>query len=297
MRILITGCNGLLGQKLSSLAPSGVELAGADLHEKPAPWAPQLYQRIDLADRKAVLACVKAFRPDWILNAAAYTNVNLAEKERERCWRANVTAVENMALACRKNHCAIAHISTDYIFDGQHGPYREEDTPNPIGYYGKSKLASENVLRAADIPCGLVRTMVLYGHAPQIKPDFVSWLLTSLRQNNPVRIVTDQFGNTTLADELAEGLWRIVARSAQGFFHIAGTEIIDRCTFALKAAEIFNLDKTLITPVTTAELQQDAPRPMKSGLVVEKALRDLDLVLSDAAGGLLKLKRQLELVN
>ncbi len=293
MRILITGCNGLLGQRLTHLAPATAELFGVDLGEAPVVLPPERYQRLDLGARKEVEADVRAFAPDWILNAAAYTNVNRAEVERELCWRANVTGVENLALACRKHHCRLAHVSTDYIFDGQHGPYHEEDLPRPIGYYGKSKLAAENVLHGAEIHFAVARTMVLYGHARQVKADFVSWLINSLRQGQPVRIVTDQFGNTTLADELALGLWRIVDREAEGFYHVAGTEIIDRYTFARKIAAVFDLDERLITPITTADLHQEAPRPMRSGLIVEKAIRELGVELSDATGGLVKLKQQL----
>ncbi len=294
MRILITGSNGLLGQNLGLLAPAGVELMGIDLQERGEEPGLSRFRRLDLGERKHVLACVEEFAPDWILNAAAFTNVNGAESARELCWRANVTAVENLAVACRKQGCRLVHLSTDYIFDGNHGPYREDDLPNPIGYYGKSKLASENILRGAEIPYTVVRTMVLYGHARQVKPDFVSWLIGSLRQGKPVRIVTDQYGNTTLAAELAQGIWRIVERQVAGFFHIAGTEIIDRYSFALKVAEVFNLEAGLITPITTAELNQEAPRPMRSGLVVEKAIKELELELSDAAGGLRKLKQQLD---
>jgi dTDP-4-dehydrorhamnose reductase len=294
MRILITGCNGLLGQKLVSLAPDHAEILGLDLKDQAVALAAERYHKVDLGDRRAVSACVDEFVPEWILNAAAFTNVNAAESERELCWRANVIAVENLILACRKHNCRLAHVSTDYIFDGQHGPYHEEDTPNPIGYYGKSKLASENALRASGIPFAVARTMVLYGHAPQVKPDFVSWLINTLRQRVPVRIVTDQFGNTTLADELAQGLWRIVERAADGFYHIAGTEIVDRYTFSLKIAEVFALDASLITPITTSDLHQEAPRPMKSGLVVDKALLELGLSLSDVSGGLRKLKQQME---
>ena len=294
MRVLITGCNGLLGQKLAAMAPAYVELMGLDLAEHAVALTLGNYRRVDLAERKAVLACFDDFSPDWILNAAAFTNVNSAESERELCWRANVISVENLVLAARKSRSSMVHVSTDYIFDGKNGPYCEDDTPNPIGYYGKSKLASENVLRGSGIPFAVARTMVLYGHAPQIKPDFVSWLIGALRQGKPVRIVTDQYGNTTLADELAQGLWRIVERSAQGIYHIAGAEIVDRYTFALKIAGLFDLEKALITPITTADLQQDAPRPMKSGLVVDKALTDLGLELSDVTGGLVKLKRQME---
>ena len=293
MRYLITGSNGLLGQKLAASAPADAEIVQIDLQEGSVTAGAFPYRRIDLGERAVVMALMKEFQPDWVVNAAAYTHVDGAEKERERCWRANVTAVENLTRACRRHHAKLVHVSTDYIFDGQNGPYSEEERPNPIGYYGKSKLAGENVLRASDIHFAVARTMVLYGQAQSVRPNFVTWLIDTLQKRQTVRIVDDQFGNTTLADELAEGLWRIVAANASGFYHVAGREIIDRYHFARLIAEVFGLDAALITRIKTAELGQTAPRPMNSGLRVDKALRVLGLSLSDARGGLLRLQQQL----
>jgi dTDP-4-dehydrorhamnose reductase len=290
MRCLVLGCNGLLGQKLVSLAPPGAEIMGSDMQERAVALPEGQYLRADLGDFNQTGKLVHACKPDWILNAAGFTNVDGAETEREICYRANVTAVEHLVHACRRHHARLVHVSTDYVFDGQNGPYSEEDRPNPIGYYGKSKLAGENVLRGSDIHYAVARTMVLYGHAKAIRPNFVTWLIKTLNKNEPVRIVDDQFGNTTLADELAEGLWQIVAQNAQGIYHIAGREIIDRYHFSLQIAEIFHLDPALIRRIKTADLAQTAPRPMNSGLNVDKAMNELGLSLSDARGGLVRLQ-------
>jgi dTDP-4-dehydrorhamnose reductase len=293
MRILVTGCNGLLGQNLIRLAPSGTEVAGLDLADASL-WPVSEYFPVDLGERKQVLAAVSAWQPQWILNAAAFTDVDGAEVKRELCWRVNVTAVENLVYACRKVPASIAHVSTDYIFDGNHGPYREQDTPNPIGYYGRSKLAGENVLTASTIPHVIARTMVLYGHGISIRPNFVTWLIAKLQKREGVRIVTDQFGNATLADELALALWRMVELNASGTYHVAGRDVISRYDFAMAIARVFSLATSLITAITTDQLKQAAPRPMKSGLVVEKAMQELGVQLSEAEEGLQTFKKVLE---
>ncbi|MBN2354980.1 dTDP-4-dehydrorhamnose reductase [candidate division KSB1 bacterium] len=292
MRIVICGCNGLLGQKLMQAAPSAAEVMGFDLQRQLVSQAGHGYKRLDITDRRALTGTIKAFAPDWIINAAAYNNVDGAESERELCWQINVKAVENLAYACRKAHARLVHVSTDYVFDGKEGPYDEEAVPNPIGFYGRSKLAGENVLRLAGIDFAIARTMVLYGRAQGVRPNFVTWLIARLQAGEGATIVTDQYGNTTLSDELAAGLWAIVAKAKTGILNIAGREIIDRYHFALKIAEIFHLDAGLISPIATAQLVQAAPRPMRSGLVVDKALRELNIELSDVAGGLQKLKKQ-----
>lgn len=293
MRILVTGCNGLLGQNLVRLAPPEAEVAGLDLAENSLPAVNEYYS-VDLGDRKQVLEAVSAWQPQWIINAAAFTDVDGAETKRELCWRVNVTAVENLVYACRKVPAAIAHVSTDYIFDGNHGPYREQDPPNPIGYYGRSKLAGENVLTASEVPHVIARTMVLYGYGLSVRPNFVTWLIAKLQNREGVRIVTDQFGNATLADELALALWRMVELNANGSYHVAGRDVISRYDFAMAIARVFALDPSLITAITTDQLQQAAPRPMKSGLVVEKAIKELAVRLSKAEEGLHIFKNVLE---
>ncbi len=291
MRVLVTGSNGLLGQKLAAYAPDTAEVFGLDLQQTNLATVIR-YETVDLGDKTAVQEIVRREHPQWIINAAAYTDVDGAEKNREVCRRVNVSAVENLASACAQNSVKLVHLSTDYIFDGHNGPYGEDDPPHPIGWYGETKLAGEKVLQHAAIDYAIVRTMVLYGVGRQVRPNFVTWLVDKLRKREPVRIVTDQFGNTTLADELAEGIWKLMAADGRGVYHMAGSEIVDRYSFAMKIAEIFELDNQLIQAITTAQLQQQAPRPMKSGLLVEKAMRDLGVRLSNVEDGLRRCRTQ-----
>lgn len=291
MRCLVTGCNGLLGQKLMGCAPKDADLLGVDLQPEPVVSGAS-YQRVDLGEGEQVLAVVSRFRPDWILNTAAFTDVDGAEKNQFSCWRVNVTAVEHLVTACLQTGARLLHISTDYVFDGRNGPYGETDAPNPLGYYGRSKWAGECALQHPSLHSVIARTMVLYGLGQRVRPNFVTWLIEALRTGRSVRIVTDQFGNTTLADELAEALWRMTALGCRGLYHVAGSEIVDRYTFAVKIAKIFDLDADQIHPITTADLGQQAPRPLKSGLLVDKAMKELGVRLSDVETGLRRLREQ-----
>lgn len=294
MKVLITGCHGLLGQRLVKYAPPGIDIIATDLSKDSQFISSNIYHPCDLTSRDTVFHLIDTVQPDDIINAAAYTDVDGAEEKRDLCWLVNVIAMENLVQAARRVHADIYHVSTDYIFNGENGPYKEEDTPNPLGFYGQSKLAAEQVLKGSPLNFTIARTMVLYGVSENSRPEFVGWLIRKLRTGDPVHIVTDQIGNTTLSDDLARALWKLVRRSYHGIVHIAGREIISRYDFALKIAKIFDLNPSLINPITTADFRQKAPRPLKSGLNVDKALYTLGLVLSDVEGGLRKYKALIE---
>ncbi len=293
MKCLVTGCNGLLGQKLLNCAPADAELLGVDLQPEPV-LSGAGYQRVDLGESEQVLAVVRQFRPDWIVNAAAFTDVDGAEKNQSLCWRVNVTAVEHLAAACLETGARLLQVSTDYVFNGRHGPYSEQDPPDPLGFYGRSKWAGECALQHPSLHAVIARTMVLYGLGQRVRPNFVTWLIAALREGQRVRIVTDQLGNTTLADELAEALWRMAALGCRGLYHVAGSEIVDRYTFAVKIAKLFDLNVEQIQPIATADLGQQAPRPLKSGLLVDKAINELGVRLSDVDTGLRRLREQFQ---
>jgi dTDP-4-dehydrorhamnose reductase len=221
------------------------------------------------------------------------TNVDACESERELAWKINVSGVENLIDGARVQSATIVHLSTDYIFDGRSGPYTEQDRPNPLGYYGKSKLASENALRASGVPFLIARTMVLYGSGVAVRPNFVLWLIESLEQGTAVRIVDDQYGNPTFVDDLAYGLLRAIELERTGIYHLAGREIVSRYEFALRIAGVFNLDTSLIASLKTSQLQQPAPRPLRSGLVTLKAEVELSYKPHSIEESLIVLRNQL----
>lgn len=292
--VFITGCNGLLGQKLIQRFAGNFQVFAADIHLTPFLDDPQIqYFQLDITKRKDTVKLITEVKPQFILNAAAFTNVDGAEEQKELCWNVNVSGVENLVLAARKNHAFLVHVSTDYVFDGKNGPYRETDSPDALGYYGKSKLAAENIILGSSIKAAIARTMVLYGTGKNVRPNFVTWLISQLRDGKKVKIVDDQIGNSTLADVLADGIFHIVDQQKEGIFHLAGEDILSRYDFSLLIAEIFGLDQNLITRIQTKMLNQKSPRPLKSGFVLDKVKSELEFYPLNTRDSLRALKKQL----
>lgn len=297
-RVAVVGSNGLLGQHVTRTfaAETEAQLILADL--QPAPFVPLpvrgAYYPLDITDRVATKKFLAQHAPSVVINCAAFNDVDACDVERERAWRINVRGVENIAEACRKIDARLVHFSSDYVFDGKHGPYTERDVPNPICYYGKTKLASENVCRTGGIRFTIVRTMILYGVGQQVRPNFVTWVTRNLEAGTPISVVTDQIGNPTLVDDLALSVVRVVERRREGLYHIAGPDIISRYHFAVAIANAFGLDSALITPILTSALKQKAPRPLSSGLLTLKAESELGFRCSGAADGLQRMRQQIE---
>jgi len=294
-KILLTGANGLLGQKAAEVfaRETDHELLLADLASRAEEPRKYSYIQLDITNKEKVKSTVKDYKPDIIINAAAYTNVDGCETERELSWRVNVDAVKNLIIASRYNASQIIHVSTDYIFDGVKGGYDEDSTPNPLSFYGKSKLASENALFASGVTCSVIRTMIIYGNGKNVKKNFALWLADKLGNNEPVKIVDDQFGMPTMVDDLGLALVRIVDRERTGVYNVCGSEYLSRYEFAMKLADIFEYDSGMIEPIKTAELQQAAARPMNSSFVLLKAETELGLKTLNVSDGLYMLKSQL----
>jgi dTDP-4-dehydrorhamnose reductase len=295
-RLLVVGSNGLLGQKVVELFVRGTsaEITASSIEPAPVRLLHSVtYRQADITSKKEVKALVSATEPTVIINCAAMTNVDACETERELAWKINVSGVEHLADAAKRTQAALVHISTDYVFDGKEGPYSEDDRPEPLSYYGKTKLASENILRASDTTYLILRTMVLYGYAEGVKANFALWLIDSLQKKKRVNVVDDQLGNPTLVDDLAYAIMRSVELQKWGLYHIAGRNIVNRYEFAVALAGVFGLDPTLITPIKTADLHQPAPRPLRSGLVTLKAETEIGYHPSTVEEGLLVVKSQL----
>lgn len=274
-RILIFGSNGMLGQRLTNyLVSQDVELLTSSFEENSFIKNVN-YTQCDVTDRNKTKKLIFNFCPDFIINLAAFTNVDNSETQRESAWKVNVKAVEYMAESARALDSHIIHISTDYIFDGENGPYIENATPNPIGYYGRTKLASENVLKLYAVKHTVIRTNVLYGPTHFGRPDFVKWVIDSLTNKNQIRIVTDQINNPTFIDDLVTAILKIIELKKEGTYNIGGEEFLSRFDFTLRIADFFNLDKNLVIPILTKELNQPARRPLKSGLITIKAQSEI----------------------
>lgn len=296
-RILICGSNGLLGQRLSLLLCNNTAYEVLNTsRERSFVFDNRLYDytQLDITHKGDVKSLVSSFQPSVIINAAAATNVDWCETHREEAWNVNVVGVEYLVEASRKVGARLIHISTDYVFDGKNGPYAEDAKPNPISYYGKAKLASENAMRTGGIPHAIVRTIVLYGKGIEVKNNFPLWVISSLRSGQRIRCVDDQISNPTHVSDLAQAILKIFELDRAGLYHVCGRETISRYDFALKVAEVFGLDGSLIDRIKTSQLAQPAPRPMVTGFVTLKAETDLGLKLMDVKEGLTLLRSELQ---
>jgi dTDP-4-dehydrorhamnose reductase len=276
-RILITGANGMLGQRLAKffLLQKNCELLLTSL-EPNCFYKEVNYISEDLSKRESVKKIIYEFFPDVIINTAAFTNVDLCESEREKAWKVNVKSVEYLAETARIIDAHLIHISTDYVFDGRNGPYSEKDIPKPISYYGRTKLASENTIKLIGVINTIIRTNVLYGPVDFGRPDFVKWAVKSMSEGKEIKIVTDQINNPTFIDDLVCAINSVMEYKKQGIYHIGGKEFVSRYKFTEMIAEYFNLNKNLITAIKTEDLKQPAPRPLKSGLLNLKAETELN---------------------
>ena len=279
-KILITGSNGLLGQKLVARLHDepDVELVATSRGaNKLAAYYPNLHFRpLDVTDAAQVQRVLAEVQPTHLLHTAALTNVDECELNHEACWQQNVTAVENLVAVCEILGIHLFHVSTDFIFSGQEGPLAEEATPAPVNFYGHSKLAAEQVVRAATCPWAILRTVLVYGTAHDYgRTNIVLWVRDSLRAGQPIKVVDDQFRTPTLAEDLAEGCWLAVQRHAAGVYHLSGEELLTPYDMARRVAAYFHLDAALITRVDSSTFTQPAKRPPRTGFLITKARREL----------------------
>ncbi|MCF2519494.1 NAD(P)-dependent oxidoreductase [Dyadobacter sp. CY351] len=274
-RILITGSNGLLGQKLVDL------LAGNEQYETfaTAKGTNRLgvsdgyhFREMDVTDAVQVDEVLTEVKPEVIIHTAAMTNVDQCEMEKDACWKLNVTAVEILIAACKKHNIFLEHVSTDFIFDGTSGPYKEEDEPNPISFYGWSKFAAEKAVMHSDIQWAIARTVLVYGIAHDMsRSNIILWVKKSLEEDKAIKVVTDQFRTPTLAEDLAMGCYLIADQRAEGVFHISGADFLTPYEMAIMAADYFSLDKSLISPTDASAFTQPARRPPRTGFDLKKS--------------------------
>lgn len=274
-RILITGSNGLLGQKL-------VELLAGDEHYETFATAKgenrlsvsegYRYLEMDVTDAVRVDEVLTQVKPHVIIHTAAMTNVDQCEMEKDACWKLNVTAVEILINACKKHNIFLEHVSTDFIFDGTSGPYSEEDEPNPISFYGWSKYAAEKAVMHSDIQWAIARTVLVYGIAHDMsRSNIILWVKKSLEEGKAIKVVTDQFRTPTLAEDLAMGCFLIADQCAKGVLHISGKDFLTPYEMAIMTADYFALDKSLISPTDASSFTQPARRPPRTGFELKKS--------------------------
>jgi dTDP-4-dehydrorhamnose reductase len=296
MRILITGANGLLGYKLVQLLADKKDVTTiATARKKPTDLsAPVQFMELDITDKHQTLEVINSAKPDAVIHAAAMTQVDQCETEREKCWRANVDGVAHIIEACAQSNAHLVHVSTDFIFDGTYGPLDETAIPNPVNYYGESKLAGERLIQQSKINWAILRTVLVYGVTPDMsRSNIVLWVKKNLEEGKTINVVNDQWRTPTLAEDLALGCYLAASQKAKGIFHISGSEMMTPFDIAVATANFFKLNKSLIKPADSSTFTQPAKRPPKTGFIITKAQRELDYKPHTFTGGLALLAEQM----
>jgi dTDP-4-dehydrorhamnose reductase len=285
MRVLITGSNGLLGQKLGHYCgEKKIEFLATSLGpNRNSKCNEDHYKSLDITSFKEVDTVLTNFKPTHIINTAALTNVDKCEEDIDKCRMINVEGVENLLRYAQAQKCHLQQISTDFIFDGKQGDYSEDDAPNPLSEYGRSKLlAEEKILSSGHNDYSIVRTSVVYGEGENLsKSNVVLWAIGELKKGNPLNIVNDQFRAPTFADDLATGCMRILESNKTGIYNLTGPEVLSMFDFVVKITEYLKISKELINPITTEKLNQKATRPKNSGLNLKQSKKVLNYSPSD----------------
>jgi len=279
MKILITGSNGLLGQKIVRQAlKKGTTFLATSKGDNRNPDCPsEKYQSLDICDATEIENVFFDFKPTHIIHTAAITNVDTCELNPEECELVNVTATRYLFETAQKINAHFQLLSTDFIFDGEKGNYKETDEPNPLSVYAKSKVVAETILLNSDYKNhSIVRTIIVYGIGNNLsKSNIVSWAKEALSKGQPMNIIDDQFRSPTWADDLAWACLRICELNKIGIYHISGPETLSIYTIVERVANYFGLSTETLTKTDSSTLNQPAKRPPRTGFDLTKSRNEL----------------------
>jgi dTDP-4-dehydrorhamnose reductase len=297
MKILITGSNGLLGQKLVALLyllPEVTLIATARGVNRDEIYEDYIYESMDITSEENVLTVFRKHKPDAVIHTAAMTHVDQCELNKEACVDQNITAVNHIVKASKEVGAFLLHVSTDFIFDGTHGPLTEEETPNPVNYYGWTKWEAEKAVENSGLKWAIARTVLVYGVVQDMsRSNIVLWVKNNLEAKKEINVVNDQWRTPTLAEDLAKGCWLIVQNQAEGIFNISGEEMLSPYELAHQVADVWKLDKGLIKQADSSTFTQPAMRPPKTGFIIDKAKKQLGYTPHTLIEGLELVKEQL----
>jgi len=269
LRILVTGATGMLGCDICGELSKEHEIIGLAKGEYTLTTHDSrltTFLRVDITDKSAIGDALANAKPDMVIHAAAYTDVDGCELNPDIAYQVNALGTRNVANSCRDTNALLLYISTDYVFDGEKGsPYDEEDGPNPISVYGSSKLQGEQEVKAALKAYMIVRTSWLYGRNGR---NFIDGVIERARRGEELRVVDDQFGSPTQTVDLAMAIRRMVerARDLSGTYHITNSGSCSRLDEARKALEYSKCENARVIPISSSESVRPARRPKNSAL-------------------------------
>jgi len=294
-RLLISGAEGQLGKALQFQLADKFEILATARIPSVSAKKNRKVKSLDITYRDVVKSVVTEFDPDIIINCAAFTNVDGCESQKKKAHDVNVKGLQNL-IHFSKIDSLIIQISSDYVFNGEEGPYAETDHTFPVNYYGKTKLEAENLLRGSQRRHLIFRGNVLFSDDVFFKSNFFGWVYKSLLKKEPITVVNDQISNPTLINEFVNAIFQAMVMKCEGVFHIGSEDYLSRYEFAIKIAKLFKFDESLISPVNTAHLAQKissyvAERPKHSGLKTAKLEKEANLTIHSTDYNLKRLKR------
>ena len=284
MRIFIVGASGFVGRIMYEYLSKNHETYGS-FYSNPAKGLIHL----DMTDQNEVAEILTSLKPDVIIHPAANPNVEYCEEYPKETWQVNVEGSKNLIEIARDIGAKFVYFSSDYVFDGINGPYSENDIPSPINEYGLQKLAVEKLIKNSLENYLIIRITIVYGWERRGK-NFVMGLIKNLKNGRSMNIPIDQIGSPTYVNNMVQVVKELIESDKIGIYHVAGTDLMNRYTFAKNVAEIFELDENLLIPVTTNQLGQIAKRPLNAGMRVDKVKKDVSIRVMNVREGLEEMK-------
>lgn len=300
--VIITGANGLVGQKLVELGAKNDQLhiiatgrGLSRLHQLDGKFT---YVSIDVTKEEELAHLFATHSPDFVIHSASITDVDRCEINRDLCYEQNIKATERILSECGRHGTHLIFISTDFVFDGKNGPYGEDDLPNPLNYYGWTKFETEKTIQKSTVDWTIIRTNLVYGVGYDLtRSNIVLWVKNGLEMGKKLTLVDDQIRTPTLAEDLAAGCLLVVEKKATGIFNISGKDLLTPYDMASLTADYFELDKNQIIRTDSSHFNQVAQRPIKTGLLIEKAEKILGFEPKSFGEGIAIVSKQFNLAK
>lgn len=278
MQILVTGANGFLGYYLTRLLlEKGYTVIATGKGDSRLQFGSDrfVYAPMDFTDPFAVHDVFEKYRPEVVVHAGAMGKPDECETNQWQAFLVNVEGTITMLTNAEEQKSFFVFISTDFVFDGEQGMYKEEDELRPVNYYGKTKYDAEEAVKEYPHSWAIVRTVLLYGKPATGRTNLLTIVKEKLEKGEAYKVVDDQVRTPTYIEDLAEGIAAIIRQKASGVYHLSGKDVLTPYQMACKTASYLGLDESLIKRVTAADFSQPAMRPPKTGFVIDKARKEL----------------------
>ncbi|NGM64759.1 SDR family oxidoreductase [Sphingobacterium sp. SGR-19] len=299
--ILITGANGFLGQKLMEKLVNMQHyrvIATSKSENRNFIREGYTYRSCNFTDSAALRSLLEEVHPDHIIHTAAMSSVEACENDPALCEKVNIEAVYQLGKYCAQYDKHLVHLSTDFVFDGKEGPYKEDHKTNPCNAYGKSKAASETRLLSTTCRTAILRTILVYGvNGDPKRSNLVLWAKAQLENNNRINVVSDQWRMPTFVNDLANACILAIEKEATGVYHISGEEMMSVLDAVYYIADFWQLDRSLINPIRAVDIGQENNRPRKTGFILDKAKTDLGYAPTPFIESLREIEQQFSFYN